>query len=64
MKKQVVDQTHNRKLQHESAMLLYSSQNENDSAFSDAVLATMRNDDVSFLLKRDSTIVNYGSFQV
>lgn len=64
LKKQgLMKETHNRKLQHESQMLLYSSQDMPvDSTFTDSVLSTMVNDDVSFVVKRDTSIVRYGSF--
>ena len=62
LKKQGINETHNRKLQHESQMLLYSSQDSHDDrAFIDAVLSTMKNDDVTFVIKRDSSIFRYGS---
>ena len=59
MKRPGIDETHNRKLQCESEMLLYSSLNEKDRSFCDLVLSTMRMDDVSFVIKRDKCIVNY-----
>ena len=43
-------------------MLLYGSNPEDHSRFSKNVLSIMRNDDITFVVKRDPAILNHGAF--
>ena len=51
----------NRRLQHESEMLLYGSQEFCSQAMQDSVMSSMRPDEISFVAKRDDLIVLFGS---
>eukprot|EP00794_Sanderia_malayensis_P021147 gene21147-23224_t len=51
----------NRRLQHESEMLLYGSQEFCSQAMQDSVLSSMRPDEISFVAKRDDLIILFGS---
>ena len=54
-----------RRLQAESEMLLFTSIEKPSQSFmelKDAVLSSMKSDDVSSLVRRDDVILNYGSF--
>jgi hypothetical protein len=56
------DEKHNRKLMHESDMLLHGSKYEKNSALLENVISTMKNDDIKFIVKNDEAITRYGSF--
>ena len=48
------------KLQFESEMLLYGSKDGQSNAFIDSIISVMRQDEVSFVAKRDDLIFKFG----
>ena len=51
----------NRRLQHESDMLLYGSQEFCSQAMQDTVISSMRPDEITFTAKRDDLIMLFGN---
>lgn len=55
------ENTANRRLQHESDMLLYGCQEFCSQAIQDTVLSSMRPDEISFTAKRDDLMMLFGN---
>ena len=52
----------NKKLRFQSEMLLFGSQYQKDRGFYEHLILSMKNDDITFIVKKDPCISRYGSF--